>query len=106
MDSNCRVALDVFHFKKRISVLFLFNFIFRLKLKRPDIQFTWKNENKPFEMHRHGSYNLAFLSFSKHCMVKLRDLPFSTTLSSVRAGVPVTSGGFFTSQKKVPLSLN
>lgn len=27
------------------------------------------------------------------------DLPFSTTLSTVRAGVPLISGGFFTSQK-------
>lgn len=32
--------------------------------------------------------------------------PCRTTRSSVLAGVPVTSGGFFTSQKKVPLSVN
>lgn len=39
-------------------------------------------------------------------VISPEDSPFRTTLSSVRAGVPITSGGFFTSQKKVPLSLN
>lgn len=96
--------LTFFHFKKRICLIFV-QFYIQIETRKARYSVYLKNKNKPFEMHRHGSHNLAFLSFSKHCMA-LCDLPFSTTLSSVRAGVPVTSGGFFTSQKKVPLSLN